>query len=77
MLEEGIATKEDIDTAATLGLNHPIGPLALQYLVGLDVTYAAVKSIYEETKNPAFAPPVLRRKVEQENVCPDGTQGDI
>ena len=63
MLEAGIATKEDIDTAATLGLNHPMGPLALQDLVGLDVTCAGVKSVYEETKDPIFAPPVLLRKM--------------
>lgn len=63
MLERGLATKEDIDIAATLGLGHPMGPLALQDLVGLDITYAAVKSIYEETKDPNFAPPVLLKQM--------------
>jgi len=38
MLEAGMATKEDIDAAATLGLGHPMGPLTLQDLVGLDIT---------------------------------------
>ena len=63
MLEAGMATKEDIDNAATLGLGHPIGPLALQDLVGLDITYAAVSDIYEQTKDPIFAPPVLMKKM--------------
>lgn len=63
MLEAGMATREDIDAAATLGLGYPIGPLALQDLVGLDVTYAASLSIYNETGNPAFYPPVLMKKM--------------
>jgi len=63
MLEAGMATREDIDAAATLGLGHPMGPLALQDLVGLDVTYAASLSIYKETGNPAFYPPVLMKKM--------------
>jgi 3-hydroxybutyryl-CoA dehydrogenase len=63
MLEGGFASKEDIDIAATLGLGHPMGPLALQDLVGLDITYAAAKDIYEETKDPNFAPPVLMKKM--------------
>lgn len=65
MLEQGMATKEDIDKAAKLGLGHPMGPFELQDLVGLDVTYNAVKAIYEETKDPAMAPPImLKRMVE-------------
>jgi 3-hydroxybutyryl-CoA dehydrogenase len=63
MLEAGMATKEDIDAAATLGLGHPMGPLTLQDLVGLDVTYAAALSIYEATRDPVFAPPVLMQKM--------------
>ena len=63
MLEAGMATREDIDAAATLGLGHPIGPLALQDLVGLDVTYAATSSIYKETGDPVFQPPVLMKKM--------------
>jgi 3-hydroxybutyryl-CoA dehydrogenase len=63
MLESGIATKEDIDTAAKLALGHPLGPLELQDYVGLDVTYEAVSSIYEETKDPLFAPPVLLKRM--------------
>ncbi len=63
MLEAGIATKEDIDTALTLGLGHSIGQLALQDLVGLEVTYAVANAIYEQTKDPKFALPTLHRKM--------------
>jgi len=63
MLESGVATREDIDAAATLGLGHPMGPLALQDLVGLDVTYAGALATYEATKDPMFFPPVLMQKM--------------
>jgi 3-hydroxybutyryl-CoA dehydrogenase len=63
MLEAGLATREDIDAAATLGLGHPMGPLALQDLVGLDVTYAGALATYEATKNPMFFPPVMMQKM--------------
>jgi 3-hydroxybutyryl-CoA dehydrogenase len=65
MLEKGVASAKDIDTAAKLGLGHPMGPLELQDMVGLDVTYNATKSIYEKTKDPAMEPPkILRDMVE-------------
>jgi len=63
MLETGIATKEDIDTILTVGLGHPMGQFALQDLVGLDVTYAVANALYEETKDPKFAPPTLMKKM--------------
>ncbi len=63
MLEAGIATKEDIDTAAKLGLGHPMGPLELQDLVGLDVTYNGAMAVYKETGDPIFFPPVLMKKM--------------
>ena len=64
MLEQGLATAEDIDTAAKLGLGHPMGPLELQDLVGLDVTYYATSSIYEKTGDPCMQPPeILKRMV--------------
>ena len=63
MLEAGVATREDIDTGVTLGLNHPIGPLALADLVGLDTLFFIAKSIYDEFKDPQFAPPVLLAKM--------------
>jgi len=63
MLEAGIATKEDIDAGVTLGLGHPMGQFVLQDLVGLDVTYAVANALYEETKDPKFAPPTLMKKM--------------
>ena len=56
MLEDGIANKEDIDKSVQLGLNHPIGPLALADLIGLDVVFSIANSIYEESKERQFAP---------------------
>jgi len=61
MLEEGIATKEDIDTAITLGLGHPMGPFALRDLVGIDVSVDVATALYESTKDTKFAPPNLLR----------------
>jgi 3-hydroxybutyryl-CoA dehydrogenase len=63
LLEAGVATREDIDTAVTLGLNHPMGPLTLSDFGGLDVVYNIADAMYEETKDPKFAPPVLLRKM--------------
>ena len=63
MLEAGIATREDIDTGMTLGLNHPIGPLALSDLVGLDTLLFIANSTYNEFKDLQFAPPVLLAKM--------------
>jgi 3-hydroxybutyryl-CoA dehydrogenase len=63
MLEEGFATKEDIDTAVTLGLGHPMGPFALLDLIGLDTALAVANVIYEETKDPTFAPPPLLKRM--------------
>ena len=59
MLESGVATREDIDTGVTLGLNHPMGPLALADLVGLDIILSLANTLYSETKDPQFAPPIL------------------
>jgi 3-hydroxybutyryl-CoA dehydrogenase len=63
MLEAGVATKEDIDTAVRLGLNHPMGPLALSDLLGLDTGYYAACNMYEQFKEPQYAPPVLLQKM--------------
>ncbi|MFQ6058378.1 MAG: 3-hydroxyacyl-CoA dehydrogenase family protein [Anaerolineae bacterium] len=63
-LENGVATKEDIDTAIKLGLNHPMGPFALLDLVGLDTTLFIADAMYEEFRDPRYAaPPLLRRMV--------------
>lgn len=63
MLDNGVATKEDIDAAINLGLNHPMGPLTLADLIGLDTVYYITSAIYEETKDPQFAPPILLKKM--------------
>jgi len=63
MLENGIATREDIDTAVTLGLGHPMGPLTLLDFVGLDTTLYIADIMYDEFKNPKYAAPPLLRKM--------------
>ena len=63
MLEAGLATREDIDTAVKLGLGHPIGPLALADLVGMDTSLFIADAIYEELKDPLYAPPVILKKM--------------
>ena len=62
-LELGVATKEDIDTAVTLGLNHPMGPLTLLDFVGLDTTYYIAEAMYAEFKDARYAPPPLLKKM--------------
>jgi 3-hydroxybutyryl-CoA dehydrogenase len=65
MLESGFATAEDIDTGMVRGANHPMGPLALADLIGLDTTLAVAASLYDEFKEPLFAaPPLLSRMVD-------------
>jgi len=63
MLEAGIATREDIDTAINLGLSHPMGPLALADFIGLDVVFAIANAIYQDFKEPQYAPPALLKKM--------------
>ncbi|MDQ1446236.1 MAG: 3-hydroxybutyryl-CoA dehydrogenase [Acidimicrobiaceae bacterium] len=59
MMESGFATAEDIDAGMVLGCAHPMGPLALADLIGLDTTMAVAQSLYEEFKEPLYAPPPL------------------
>lgn len=64
MFEEGVASAEDIDKAMTLGYRHPIGPLALTDLVGLDVRLAISEHLYRELGTDTFRPPrILKRMV--------------
>src|ERR1051325_6239878 len=64
MLEQGVATAEDIDKAMELGYNHPMGPLQLTDLVGLDVRLAIAEYLYRTLEEPQFEPPaILREKV--------------
>ena len=65
MVESGFASAEDIDTAMVDGCAHPLGPLALTDLIGLDTTQAVAQSMYAEFKEPLYAPPpLLLRMVE-------------
>ena len=65
MMESGFATAEDIDTGMMKGCAHPMGPLALTDLIGLDTTMAVANSLYEEFKEPLYAaPPLLARMVD-------------
>jgi 3-hydroxybutyryl-CoA dehydrogenase len=65
MVETGFATAVDVDTAMVAGCAHPMGPLALTDLIGLDTTAAVAESMYSEFKEPLYAPPsLLLRMVE-------------
>lgn len=59
MLESGFATAADIDAGMVQGCAHPMGPLALADLIGLDTTMAIADSMYAEFKEPLYAPPAL------------------
>ena len=63
MYESGFATAEDIDQGFVLGAAHPQGPLALADLIGLDTTMAVAQSLYEEFKEPLYAPPPLLQRM--------------
>ena len=65
MAESGFALPEDIDAGMVRGCKHPMGPLALADLIGLDTTMAVAESLYKEFKEPLYAPPpLLSRMVE-------------
>lgn len=63
MLESGFATAADIDTGLVRGAAHPMGPLALADLIGLDTTKAIAHSLYDEFKEPLYAPPPLLERM--------------
>ena len=63
MVEDAVAAPEDIDKAMTLGYRHPMGPLRLTDLVGLDVRLAIAEHLYRELKSEAFRPPELMRRM--------------
>ncbi|MBS32333.1 MAG: 3-hydroxybutyryl-CoA dehydrogenase [Acidimicrobiaceae bacterium] len=59
MMESGFASADDIDIGMVEGCSHPMGPLRLTDLIGLDTTLAVSESLYEEFKEPLYAPPPL------------------
>ncbi|MDQ1006074.1 3-hydroxybutyryl-CoA dehydrogenase [Streptomyces sp. V4I23] len=63
MLESGTASAEDIDSGMVLGCAHPMGPLRLLDLIGLDTAQSVAESMYEEFKEPLYAPPPLLRRM--------------
>lgn len=64
VLQEGLASAEDIDAGMKLGCNHPIGPLALADLIGLDTLLAVMQVFYEGFNDPKYRPaPLLRELV--------------
>jgi 3-hydroxybutyryl-CoA dehydrogenase len=63
VLQEGVATKEDIDLGMKLGANHPIGPLALADMIGLDVMLMVMETLYEETADSKYRPATLLKKL--------------
>jgi 3-hydroxybutyryl-CoA dehydrogenase len=63
MFETGVATKEDIDTGMTLGLNHPMGPLAVADLIGLDTLLVIADSIHSNLRDEQYAAPALLKQM--------------
>src|SRR5437899_4900662 len=62
-LEQGVATKEDIDQAVKLGLGHPMGPFELLDYTGLDINLHVAESFFDEFRDPNMAPPSLLRRM--------------
>ena len=66
MVEQGVASARDIDTAMELGYNHPVGPLKLTDMVGLDVRLSIAEYLHETLESETFRPPdILRRMVSE------------
>ena len=63
MLEEGIATRDEIDVSMKMAVNHPMGPLEVIDFIGLDTELSIAETLYEETKEAKYAPPLLLRKM--------------
>jgi 3-hydroxybutyryl-CoA dehydrogenase len=67
ILEEGVASKEDIDSSMKLGAKHPMGPLELADLIGLDVCLSIMESLFKQFNNPKYRPCPLMLKMVQKN----------
>lgn len=63
VVEEGIATPEDVDKAITLGLNHPMGPFTLMDFTGNDINHNVMDYFYQEFRDPHYAPPQLMKQL--------------
>jgi len=63
MAEAGVATVEDIDTAVVAGLSHPMGPLKLSDLIGLDTLRLIADKMFDEFKEPLYGPPPLLQRM--------------
>ena len=63
MLENGTASRDDIDAAMKGGCNFPMGPLALLDLVGLDTSLAILDALYDEFRDPNYAPPAAAARM--------------
>jgi len=63
LYEDGVASREDIDTAVSLGLNYPMGPLTLADMAGLDILVFVANAIYERLKDPRYIVPTLLEKM--------------
>ena len=61
--EQGLASRDDIDSAMKLGCGHPMGPLFLTDYVGLDTTFSIAEIMFNEFKEPRFAPPTLLKRM--------------
>lgn len=68
ILADGVASKEEIDTAMQLGANHPMGPLALGDLIGLDVCLSIMEVLFNEFGDPKYRPHTLLRKMVRANL---------
>ena len=66
MLEQGVASARDIDTAMELGYNHPVGPLKLTDMVGLDVRLNIAEYLHRELRSESFRPPAILRRLVNE-----------
>jgi 3-hydroxybutyryl-CoA dehydrogenase len=63
LVQEEIATPQDIDTVFRLGAGHPMGPLETLDLIGIDTVFRGASAMYEELKDPQYAPPPLMRRM--------------
>ena len=68
MFEQGLATAEDIDNGMVKGCAHPMGPLALADLIGLDTVQGVAETMYREHREPLFAPPPLLQRLVAANL---------